>query len=317
MSLVAYSDSEDDASGSNSKRTSNPPTSQKRKRSDSDRGGQAVHISRPPPPLPQSFSTLYASNVRSGTIDDPTLHGGRRRQVAHLSGNWPGFVFLEWLPSDEDLFHLEALISKIDHHPQDKSKPGIPVCRIQSSLRSDLGVRLPLHVSLSAPLILTTDNKDAFEEELSKAIQNAKLAAFDVSLSGLQWVKNFDGTRHFLILVLKEPLDAELQNLLSVCNGVAKEFRLPQLYAGRRAGVGVVPSREGPEPRHKSTRSESQGGKFHISIAWCLSQPRDSHGVCQYFPRQLSEMKIRFDKVFVTIGNHTSALALKPSEDTS
>ena len=47
------------------------------------------------PTLPQSFHSLYASNVRTGTQDDPSLHAGRVRQVPHVEGNWPTHIFLE------------------------------------------------------------------------------------------------------------------------------------------------------------------------------------------------------------------------------
>lgn len=79
--LVNYSDSESDTQ-------EDQPKSLKRRKLE-------PATSKSLPPLPAGFHSLYATNVRTATADDPLLHGGRSRQVPHIEGNWPTHVYLE------------------------------------------------------------------------------------------------------------------------------------------------------------------------------------------------------------------------------
>lgn len=80
MSLVQYSDSESD-----SDRTPPPPAKKLRHEP------QAPSL----PPLPAAFHDLYASSTRVSVKDDPSLHGGRKRVIPHVEGNWPTHLYLE------------------------------------------------------------------------------------------------------------------------------------------------------------------------------------------------------------------------------
>lgn len=86
MPLVQYSDSE-----SESDEADVLTPSAKRpchKQSTSDKTSSL-------PPLPATFHDLYASTTRVSTQDDPSLHGGRKRVIPHVEGNWPTHVYLE------------------------------------------------------------------------------------------------------------------------------------------------------------------------------------------------------------------------------
>lgn len=326
MSLVTYhSDTDDDddlasETAACNHTESTPLDGAKRKRLSSAEDEPR----RPPrpPPLPSSLTTLYASNVRSSTNDNPDLHEGRKRQIPHVEGNWPSFVYLEWLPSQVQFARLEELIADINENCIDNDQVTVSETlastsrdqqqQVRSSLRSDLGVRLPLHVSLSAPLILITDNKDMFEKRLSENVKELNLTTFTTSPSDMKWVSNHEDTRHFLILTLKRPRHDELRSLLSACNRTAAGFGLPQLYTHNENAVGV-PAGHVSNGHKKMLRScgATDDDKFHISIAWSLRKPPTSLSLLAQLHKQIGNLDITFEKVFIKIGNQVSTVLLE------
>lgn len=144
---------------------------------------------RPPalPPLPPSFHNLYASSSRVSVKDDPSLHGGRKRVIPHVEGNWPTHLYLEcrWhplngdprliplgYPSKSELSCLAPLITQ--QQRQIEAEKG--ASRVQTLLHSDLGAQLPLHISLSRPVVLRTEQRSAFAESLHRSLQNSQIA---------------------------------------------------------------------------------------------------------------------------------------------
>ena len=153
MPLVEYSSSESDTETSI---VSHKPTLKRKRQLE----GLDQEVRKPPPPLPASFHDLYATNVRTGTSDDPSLHGGRQRGTPHVVGNYAGHVYVEWYPSAEET----SVISKVIHK-------FASCANVVSLLESDLGVPLPLHISLSRSLSLTNETKDDFAEVLGGVLR--------------------------------------------------------------------------------------------------------------------------------------------------
>jgi len=324
MSLVGYSDSDDDSEqtggkrGDGSKQGVAVAATSKRKRSGRDEQ-PAQRAVRPAPSLPANFHSLYATQARASTSDDPSLHSGRQRQIPHLVGNWPSFVYLEWLPSEEDLVGLDQVIEQASKQMRTVSNSSIASVGLQSSLRSELGVRLPLHISLSSPLTLTTDNKDAFQQELIEAIHNARTQAFKSKIFGVRWVSNFDETRHFLIMSLTKPEDDQFQTLLSTCNAVARSFGLSELYANKENhGVGVQKQCGARVEEENVTVSPEADEQFHISIAWTLVKPTSNACILDRELRQkLTDINIPVEDVLIKIGNIVSTVHLGEMRDTT
>ena len=71
-------------------------------------------------------------------------------------------------PSTDQLKLLEDLIPGESEHNANHLK-------IQTLLYSDLGARLPLHISLSRPVVLRTEQRSSFTDLLEKEIQESHI----------------------------------------------------------------------------------------------------------------------------------------------
>jgi len=280
MGLVSYSSSSDD------EKEDQAPPSKRRRLSTDESNNPSL------PPLPQSFRDLYSSSVRLSARDDPSLHSGRKRIVPHVPGNWAAHVYLEYHPSATSSELLTSIINET------RSSYPVPES-VTSLLTSPLGVVLPLHISLSAPLVLRTENKDAFREAMTDALGAVarKVPALIVAPTRLAWFRNEEGTRAFLVLSVREE-KGSLNRLLEASNGVAERFGCRALYAG--AG--------------KDGEGDAEGA-FHISLAWSLNADELLGDACCFdkeskltaLVERAKELRIDFSEVKLRLGNEVSS----------
>ncbi|EGY15251.1 hypothetical protein VD0002_g6841 [Verticillium dahliae] len=288
-----------------------PPAKKQRSGGGPDgKGGEASHPTASDlPPLPESFHDLYASSVRQSVSDDPSLHNGRKRLTPHVAGNWPSHVYIEWHPTTEQ----HALLVEFLDAAQ---KQLGTTHRLHSFLTSDLNAPLPLHISLSKSLSLTTANKDAFLDALTSSLRPTSAAVkgpFTVSPSGLAFYKSPDSDRAFLVLRVADPkakppipgtsANPQLRELLRRCNTVASSRGLPTLYASRDQ---VEAANKGEADAEADALVDNA---FHVSIAWTFALPDEEMCIRTYrifrAPsfKKLRNWEVRVSGVKVKIGN--------------
>lgn len=163
-------------------------------------------------------------------------------------------------------------------------------------MTSDLGTPLPLHISLSRPFVLTTEQKDVFLSRVPGALRLRSFSRFAVRPSALSWHRSPDSNRAFLVLRVQESCDGGnlgLTRLLERCNEVVREFGQPELYSD----AGRVMDR------------------FHLSVAWSFvdvtgSLQSRTDVAYENFRDQVAAMEIPIESVKVKIGNIITSLSL-------
>lgn len=310
MGLVDYSSSDNDNDSDTpiDDQPSQPPPAKKPRTSATRDSTTSITTTTTTnlPPLPSSFHNLYATTVRPFTADLPSLHQGRKRLTPHMEGNWPSHIYIEWHPPPT---HHEALSSlldalKTDLQPLLLLNPTPGHHELTTFLTSDLGAPLPLHISLSRPFVLRTEQKDAFRDTLARCIASVAVAPFELQFvaggGGLAWFRSAEASRSFLVLRVRTAVQEEqkqeqeqqqrrsnlqLAALLEGCNEVVAAQGQPRLYAAQAGGGDVMGVEEidgsgeaggGVQPvDDDGTEGEGQGvdGAFHVSIAWSFAEP--------------------------------------------
>lgn len=80
-------------------------------------------------------------------------------------------------PSKDELALLEPVVMQESHREPKEDAPSM-----QSLLHSDLGARLPLHISLSRPVVLRTEQRSGFTELLQRSIETSHISPSVLSL---------------------------------------------------------------------------------------------------------------------------------------
>ncbi|EDN06193.1 conserved hypothetical protein [Histoplasma mississippiense (nom. inval.)] len=295
MSLVQYSDSESDENDNSPRRDTHPTVTKLSKRpqklqhtdrnNDRSSNGDGNSGNTTLPPLPSEFLDLYATNSRLSVQDDPSLHHGRKRIMPHVAGNWPTHIYLE---------------SRCDQKLQST---------IHGLLHTDLGAQVQLHISLSRPVMLLTEDRQPFRDLLTDALRESDIRPFHVKPVGLDWVSNFEETRWFLVLRVTKPTNNELNRLLAISNKSLAAFQQPPLYHDE-ALVNTQTKKHDTEkstgPRSTSSLAVADySDYFHVSIAWSLAEPslEDKERVASVELHKVKEIEIPFTSVKLRIGN--------------
>lgn len=277
--------------------------------------------SSPPPPLPASFHDLYAGTVRTAPCDDPSLHQGRTRQIPHIPGNWPTHVYVEWHPPREVHELLSGLVKKL----REKAR-GIPSSsgtggkgndqgvEVTTLLESELSTPLPLHISLSRPIVLKEWEREQFLKELKEEIEKGASAAlkcssttsdskvngndgaaFKLRCTRVEWHRTYESGRSFLVLRVESlrvgsgsssednggVLESERPGVNRESTVERKVNHNPQLTELLRRCNSVAERFNQPqlykwtEENGGNNGSWEVGEAFHLSIAWTFAEPTD------------------------------------------
>ncbi|KAG4440967.1 hypothetical protein IFR05_003531 [Cadophora sp. M221] len=284
------------------------------------------------PPLPSKFHDLYASTTRVSVRDDPSLHEGRKRVIPHIEGNWPTHIYIEWYPSTTEDASLSKLISALQKDISFDSNS-----KVHSSVTSDVGVPLPLHVSLSRSLGFLAAQKDDFVDSLDRVLKVSGIRPFDITFTGLKWVANFEKTRWFLVLSIPKPESDGLNKILFVCNSIVKQYGQPPLYPKPPTGPSIY-ARKKQQRRQSQENRETPSDKshtnldwseiqdatdaFHISLAWTLQDPSQellelTESVAKDHLNRLQNIEVSVKEIKCKVGNVVTSISLRtnPFED--
>jgi hypothetical protein len=225
------------------------------------------------------------------------------------------------IPSHAESSTLHELIQHVRDmlDLQNKTRVNrLSVPAIISSLQSELGAPVPLHISLSRTLQIPTEDKENFVDTLRSSLRRAAVQSFRFKFSSLKWVPNFERNRWFLVLSIEKPAQNELNGLLNACNEATGKCGHPGLYVGGRGdGPMEDDTKNTGSKRRKSEQCQKDNDdytdRFHITIAWNLEEP-DPEWTSLIktidVSKHIQSPQASFDVVKARIGNVVHNIAL-------
>ena len=127
----------------------------------------------------------------------------------------------------------------------------------------------------------------------------------------LYWSPNYEKTRWFLVLGVQRPSNDGLNRLLKLSNDPLARFGQPPLYA--TSSTHEQHTSVSLRDRSSSLTGEDFSKCFHISLAWCLSEPspKERERVAGIDLRGFRGIQVGFDSVKAKIGNIVGSIPLQ------
>jgi hypothetical protein len=140
---------------------------------------------------------------------------------------------------------------------------------------------------------------------------------FSISLSGLDWVANFEKTRWFLVLRTRRPELDGLNKLLHLSNRIVQEYGQPALYTSRFLQTKRKPPAK-KLPYTDWDDMEDVSDSFHISIAWTLTSPNEellklTRTVTTDYVEKLDRIQVQIREIKSKVGNVVTSIPLPNS----
>jgi U6 snRNA phosphodiesterase len=160
--------------------------------------------------------------------------------------------------------------------------------QLNGFLISDLGSPLPLHISLSRPIVLTSTEKDQFLAKITNSLATSAIAPFALRPHGLAWYKSPDSDRTFLVLKVSSAVDRAKSSTASGADGesdsdvgdshdTGKRLLVPRnkALAALLTRCNSVVTSFGQPALYQRDANELVEEAFHVSIAWGFALPSE------------------------------------------